>query len=175
MRPKKYTMADLNIEELTQETDLSGFCCDAGKGDDPMEVNDYILNYSKDHLEKKLSKTYLFYHGSEIVGAIAMSMGSIYLKDLPPDEVAELGELDFKQVPVLLLGQIGTDVNHRRRGVCREMCEFALGIASKLSEEVGCRYVALATITEKVPIYESCGFIRKTSKKPRVIMAQRIV
>ena len=137
---KKYTSADLTIEELTQDTDLSGFCCDAGNGDDPMEVNDYIINYAKDHLEKKLSKTYLCYYGSEIVGAIAMSMGSIYLKDLPPEEIAKLGDLDFKQVPVLLLGQIGTDVKHRRRGVCREMCDFALGIASKLSEEVGCRY-----------------------------------
>jgi len=109
------------------------------------------------------------------VGAIAMSMGSIYLKDLPPEEIAKLGDLDFKQVPVLLLGQIGTDVKHRRRGVCREMCDFALGVASKLSEEVGCRYAALATYPEKVPIYESCGFTRKASEKQRVVMAQRIV
>lgn len=175
MCQKKYTDADLTVLELTQETDLSGFCCDAGNGDDPKEVNDFIINHAKDHLAKKLSKTYLFYYGSELVGVISISMGSIYLKDLPPEEVAELGDLDFKQVPVLLLGQIGTDVNHRRRGVCREMCDFAVGIASKLSEEVGCRYAALATYPKIVPIYESCGFTRKTTGKQRVIMAQKIV
>ncbi len=109
-----------------------------------------------------------------IVGVISVSMGSIKLKDLPPDELEDIGKIEFDDIPVLLLGQIGTHVCHRRHGVCREMCDFGVSIAARLSEEIGCRYVALATKQEKVPIYESCGFKRKTLEKKRVVMAQRV-
>ena len=174
MYPSKYTSDDLVFEKLAQDTNLNGFCCRIDDEDDPLEVNDFIHNYAKDHLEKKLSTTYLCMYKAQIVGVISLSMSSIYLSDLPEEEAQSLGDLPFKQIPVLLLGQIGTDIKHRRRSVCREMCDFSIAAAARLSEDVGCRYIALSTVQEKVPVYKKIGFIRKASKKDRVILTQRI-
>jgi hypothetical protein len=170
----KYTSDDLVFEKLTQETDLSGFCCKKDQDDDPLEVDDFIHNYSKDHLEKKLSATWLCKHGEQIVGAISLSMSSIRVDDLTEEEAYLLEGLPFKQIPVLLLGQIGTDVDHRRRNVCKEMCDFGISAAARMSKDIGCRYVALSTIQELVHVYERIGFIRKNINKQRIVMTQRI-
>jgi predicted N-acetyltransferase YhbS len=76
---------------------------------------------------------------------------------------------DKVRYPALLLGRVAVDNDFRKRDIGRCMCMWAVGLARKLSRQLGCRFVVLSTKDEsRITFYKKCGFqICPESKKKR--------
>jgi predicted GNAT family N-acyltransferase len=100
--------------------------------------------------------THLFYVDNELAGYVTLAMSSISIKQTR----LRLGFFDKKvRYPALLLGRVGVSNNFRKRNVGRCMCLWSIGLAKKLSTDVGCRFVVLLTQSEhRVTFYKKCGF-----------------
>ena len=66
--------------------------------------------------------------------------------------------ISLKTYPSLLIGRVGVDNNERKKGIGKYICDWCLGLAMKLSNEVGCRYIILETTEKMVKFYKKCNF-----------------
>ena len=173
MEPKKFTFEDFknNIQILSRDHDLSDFCCDF---EDELGVNEFIHVEAFNYQNMNLGITYLFFHREKCLGFITLSMGSINLEELTEEEARKMGAKPFNHFPALLIGQIGTHNDFRERHIGTIMVNYALGMADRMCEEIGCRYLSLVTTQSKITIYTRMGFEVKNSGKKRIVMAQRV-
>lgn len=173
MIPEKFTFEHFEegIKILSEEHDLSEFCCDF---EDESGVDDFIHFEALGFQTLQLGTTYLFYYKEKCLGFITLAMASIRLKELEEEEADKMGEKAISSFPSLLIGQLGTHNDFRRKGIGSILIEFALGMADSLSNQIGCRYVSLVTRPGLVHFYQKLGFSTKNPGKERVVMAQRV-
>jgi len=95
--------------------------------------------------------TYLFRAKTEVVGYVTLAMASVRKERLSKD----LRKAHrFKDIPCLRLAQIARKSTYTKRGLGRIMVAWAFDKASRLSQEVGCRYVILDSEPDKKEHYE---------------------
>ena len=86
--------------------------------------------------------------------------------------------ISLKTYPSLLIGRLGVDNNQRRKGVGKYICNWCLGLAMKLSNDVGCRYIILETTEKMIKFYMKCNFekgkVIEDEKGKLIWMYQRI-
>jgi ribosomal protein S18 acetylase RimI-like enzyme len=58
----------------------------------------------------------------------------------------------------LLIGRLAVSNNWRRKGIGKYLCDWCLGVAITMSEQIGCRYVIVETEENNVNFYENCDF-----------------
>lgn len=149
----KFTLNDLSIKELDAQTDLSDFDCN---DQDDLGLNEFIHKEALDYQRESMGVTQLFYLGDKIVGYITVAMGAISVKQTK----LRLQFYDEKvRYPAVLLGRLAVDRKFRRRAIGKCMCLWTLGLAERLSNELGCRFIVLVTKSEsRVKFYADCGF-----------------
>jgi GNAT superfamily N-acetyltransferase len=167
--PEKFNSSDLTVERLSDEHDLSIFCCSQ---DDISYVDEFIHKEALRYQDENMGVTHLFFYTDEIVGFVTLSMTYIEGKDAPdPQSLAYFGN---KKPPSMLIGQIGVDNKCRKRGLGRVLCQWCEGLAIKLNDKVGCRYLVLHTEKELIGFYEKCGFITKKPNKDSPLMVKKV-
>jgi predicted GNAT family N-acyltransferase len=58
-----------------------------------------------------------------------------------------------------MVGRIAVDSNLRRRAVGKCMILWSIGLAQKVSRDIGCRFIVLITKGEhRIKFYSECGF-----------------
>ncbi len=101
---------------------------------------------------ENLCVTYLFKKSGKTIGYVCIAMGALQRKSLPKKRIQQKR---FRNVPSPLLGQMARDVNYTKQGVGRIMVDWVLSTASRLSQEVGCRFVILDAELDKVEHYKN--------------------
>jgi hypothetical protein len=71
----------------------------------------------------------------------------------------------FKEIPCLLLGQLARKSSYSGRGLGPIMVAWVFDTASRLSEEVGCRYVIVDAEPGKAEHYESRLWFKALPKR----------
>ena len=170
MSPPKFKLENFTYEKLSEDVDLSSFCCDR---EDYSGVNDFIHNQALDYQRGLYGVTYLFYFHDEIVGAATIAMGDVKTKELPGGMEAD-PDMVIKTFPSLLIGQLGVDNKYQKRDAGLIICEWCVGIAAELAQKVGCRYISLVTEETKIGFYEKCGFKTRSEKPRRIVMIRKL-
>lgn len=169
MHPEKFNSSHLTVEKLSKKHDLSSFHCNK---DDISKVDDFIHNEALKYQKENMGISHLFFYNDEIIGFVTLSMTHIEGKDTPdPPSLAYFGR---KKPPSILIGQLGVENKYRKRGLGKVLCQWCEGLAIKLNEKVGCRYLVLHTEKELIEFYEKCGFITKKPNKYSPLMVKKV-
>ena len=146
-------------------------------GSDPLEIHKFYYNDLQRYQENNLSTVRLVKIEDKIVGYFTVSMNAIELDKLGKDE--KVKDTTPKKYPAMLIGRMGIDKKHRRKGIGWEICQFCRGLAIEIGQKVACRYVMLHTTDDKnkIQFYNKSGFIKSGNppKKGVVSMFVRIV
>ncbi len=153
MSSSKFISSDFSVKKLDAQSDLSGFSCTEN---DDLGLDEFIHKEAMDYQNGGMGVTYLFYNDDKIAGYITVAMGSIGVK------MTKL-RLDFFgdkiRYPAVLLGRLAVQNGLRRRAVGKCMALWCIGLAQRLSAEIGCRFVVLVTKGEsRIKFYSECGF-----------------
>lgn len=104
------------------------------------------------------SRTYLIFSGDQLVGYFTVLADAIRLrtKERPDD-------IHYPAAPALKLGRMGVHHEYRgRHGVGPWILDYVVGLARRLSKEVGIRYVTLDALPHDALVrwYGQYGFVR---------------
>lgn len=144
-------------------------------GSDPLSINDFYHNQSPRYIESNLSKVWIVKSGKNVVAYFTVSMSTIELDKLSIDE--KVRGTTPRRYPSMLIGRMGVNKKHRKKGIGLNICDFCRGLAIDVSERIACRYLTLQTTIDKIPFYEKCGFVKSGVKPTRDLhwMYSRIV
>jgi hypothetical protein len=73
---------------------------------------------------------------------------------------------------------MGVDKGCRGQGLGQLICDFCIGLAITISEQIACRYLILETSQDKVSYYnKKCGFKQstRTNRNGRIWMYRRLI
>lgn len=142
---------------------------------DPLGVNEFAHSKASSYHKNKISTIWGVTLNGKLVGFSAVSMFSIQTKKLETNEHV-VDTSSIYSYLAMLLGQLGTDRNHRKNGIGGMMVEFCVGLAQEIGERIACRYVVLQTDQSKTKLYADKKFV-PSSKAPsdgKVWMYRRI-
>jgi predicted GNAT family N-acyltransferase len=148
----KFNLNDFSVKKLDDKTDLSEFDC---SDNDDLGLDEFIRKEALEYQNEGMGVTHLFYNNDKIAGYITVAMGSIGVKMTE----LEVEIYDKKRYPALWLGRIGVHNNLRRRAVGKCMVLWCIGLAKRVSTEMGCRFIVLVTKdASRIKFYAECGF-----------------
>jgi GNAT superfamily N-acetyltransferase len=145
--PPKFDLSKLRFEKLSRESNTSRLDCTDEDGADPFGLQIFIRDEALTYQEERLGVTYLVFHESDLAGFVSVSMTCLGLADLGEGEKVEGVRVPS---PALLLGRLAVDKKSRGKGIGTSLCKFAIGLAVEISGAIGCRYVALHTLPDRV-------------------------
>jgi GNAT superfamily N-acetyltransferase len=136
-------------------------------------LQEFITEEALKYQEESLGVTYLLVHDKDPIAFITVSMACI--------EVEQLGGLKRVQgvrvpYPALLVGRLAVDKKLRGMGVGSLLCKYAVGVATGISDIIGCRYVALHTNQARANFYtrDPLNFVVCSQEKGRLLLCRRI-
>ncbi len=145
----------LEFVKLDQQ-DLTDFDC-TENGNDEQGLQTFIQKEARPFQAANLGITYLVLFKEMMIAFVTVAMGAISVSRMKFEEKVEGVEL--QTYPALLLGRLAVDNRFWGKDVGSYVCTWGLGLARKLSREVGCRYVVLHAREAVVPFYTKNGFI----------------
>lgn len=150
---EKFTLDKFSVKKLDENVDLTCFDCSEN---DELGLNDFIHKEAADYQKESMGVTHLFYYDNKLVGYVTLAMGTISVKQTR----LRLRFWGAKvRYPALLLGRVAVANEFRKRNIGKCMCLWSIGLAEKLSDDVGCRFVVLVTQAQhRVDFYTRCGF-----------------
>jgi GNAT superfamily N-acetyltransferase len=148
----------LDYVQLTPERleDFRDFCCGSEAWSE--DLRDFLLNEAQHQGEALLNTTYLWYDDEgAAVAFVAVSMDhAANDKESPvaPDS-------PYRKIPALLIGRLGVDERHQRKGIGSVIMSFVRTLAA--DSGIGCRFIAVDVDKENVAaigFYSREGFIK---------------
>lgn len=143
----------ISSSHLDRSYDRASFDC----GDDT--VTRFLKQSALQDHERDLSRTTIFFHDDEphkIVGYHTLLISHVEQKDIPGDKPRIKREL-----PVVLLGQLGVDLRFQRKGVGDMLLIDAQERIAEISQKIGVRSLALDARNEELADwYERRDFVR---------------
>ena len=151
------TNEPLTLTQLQSRDEVSGFCCREGPGAEDLE--DFLKNDALRYENDYLSRTYLVWSESRLVGFCTLSAGSVRFRAEGEKTQAEAGlEGIGLPMPGVLLGRLAVDDRFRSRGFGRGIFEWALGLArDRIAPYVGCRWLFIDAYACRREWYEGLG------------------
>lgn len=143
---------------LTEKHDLSGFSCTNE------DINDFIHNEARDFQNERLGISYVCMYADRIVGFVTLSMADLKKERMGSEDKLQIGKENY---PALQIGQLATCKDLESRGIGTFLCDFSLGMAYKLFEKVGCRFLVLNAKEDVIGFYEQYGFKLLPDQKKR--------
>lgn len=126
------------------------------------DITDYYSNINRGWKDSSLLETVIYelLLNEKVIGYVTASMKSLS---------ETLDDVEYFVHPALLLGRMGIDINFRKQGFGPKLVKFILGLAIKLKDEIGCRFVILEVDKNRerlVNFYSDLGF-EKAEYQPK--------
>lgn len=132
------------------------------------ELVDFLLQDALNQQKRKISATYLWFKidTNELVAYITLSLDCVKLKKINEHlvQIFRKKGINYKSLPALKIGRICVNDKFLRRGVGSLMIQFAIEMARKISNQVGCRFLYLDAKRNKdthrdvIHFYKKLGF-----------------
>jgi len=173
--PSAISASELTYRKLRIDDNFSSLNFRQRNGQDKGGLQEFITKEAIDYQNENLGVTYVFFYAGEPVAFITLSMGQIEVRAMLKTEKVQKARIT--EYPCLFIGRLAVHEPFRERGVGSHMCFWALSKARRLSEEVGCRYVALQAVRESIGFYSKCRFqcIDEGLKKDKTWMYRKII
>jgi GNAT superfamily N-acetyltransferase len=136
----------LSVEVLEDEAPY-GFDC----GRD--EQNEHLRNRAVHDQEQRLSRTYLFQEEGLVASYVTVCMDS-----LPLTRRERGPAIRYQHVGSLKLAQLGVDMRFQGMGLGIAAVRFAVRLAQRVGDVVGCRYLTIDAQPDLVSWYKKQGF-----------------
>jgi len=150
---RKFVCVELTPERLEGFRD---FCCGSETWSE--DLRDFLLNDAQDQGEALLNTTYLWYDDKgAAVAFVAVSMD--YAAN--DKEARIVPEFTYTRIPALLIGRLGVDERHQRKGIGSVIMSFVRTLAA--DSGIGCRFVAVDVDKQNLGalrFYSREGFIK---------------
>jgi GNAT superfamily N-acetyltransferase len=132
------------------------------------EQNSFLYEHAWTDQEAFLSTTYLFFSRRMLAAYATVFMDAL------PLGADERGDIRFRNVSALKLGQLGVNTRFQGRGIGSEVVGFMIELAYEVGDRVACRYLTLDAHPDVVGWYEKQGFRRNLVRQDeRIAMARR--
>jgi GNAT superfamily N-acetyltransferase len=171
-----FDLLDICPIKPEDEQDLLKLDCTENNDSDPLEVQKYLRDNALVYHKGKASTVYRVKdeRDGKIVAFFALSMTDIESKEF--EETDRLDDFSHKSYPAVHLGQMGVDKSCRGQGLGQLICDYCIGLALIVGEQIACRYIVLRTDEDKSKHYKKWGFKQsdKKSSKGRFWMYRRL-
>lgn len=149
----------LIITKLGESRDVKCFAC--GNRD----INRFLKRNAYHDQERKHSVTYVLTeeNDDEVIAYVTIAMASIQIEDLPTTIIID--DFPYDNTSALLIARVGRYRKYRGNGYGKMMIKFAISIADRMSEKVGCRFVYLDSYLDKIDLYKELGFVECAEKE----------
>ena len=144
-------------------------------GSDPLGVQNFLQTHARDYHVGRVSTVYVVKQGERILAFFTLCMTGLRSNRVATSDMLT----NFRPItyPAVLLGQMGVDKRYRGHRLGQLICNYCLGLAQTISEQIASRYIALETNQDKVGYYnEKCGFRQSVEKNTsgRIWMYRRL-
>lgn len=129
------------------------------------QLNDFIHKEVYEYHGERLGITYLFFHETDLVGFVTISMADIKPKDLQPEDKKNIQPENY---PSVQIGQLAIDLKYQRKGLGKKLIGWCMDKAVNYSEGIGCRFLVLNAVPESVEFYKKCDFKELKAQKGRI-------
>jgi len=133
------------------EDDFSGFDC----GD--ADLNEFIRDDAPRLEQRDVTRVYVVARGNVGLGYVAIVADTVVLKT---PERKKLGLDQPKNVPALKIGRLAVTKDLQRGKLGTRLIGIAYYQALVIRRPIGCRLLTVDAYAEKVPWYESRGFVK---------------
>ena len=139
----------VEIRALQAEDDRAAF----HSGDEALDL--YFHRYAgQNQFRHHIGVTYVAKDATEILGFVTVSAAQLRADDLPTGR-----RMPPYPVPVLRLARLATSSSARGRGVGKSLLRFAIELAERMRDEVGCVGIAVDAKADAVSFYLPFGFV----------------
>jgi ribosomal protein S18 acetylase RimI-like enzyme len=144
----------VEIRALSESDDRSAF----RSGDH--DLDGFFLRFAgQNQFRHHLGVTYVAIEGRRILGFVTVAAGSAAVDLLPPSHRKRLPRYP---VPVLRIARLAVDERAQGKNVGATLLRFALALAVRMKNEVGCIGAVVDAKPRAVEFYERYGFERIT-------------
>lgn len=150
-------LAELRFVKLSTAYDghVSQFDCSQS------DLNEFIRTHALQEQYDRLSVTRLACYHNLLVGYFSLANSSIVNKNLDDRDYSNIRR--YPSYPALMIARLAVHKDYQRQGIGIKMLERGMGIAYKLSDHVGCRFI---TVDVKVDL-RAIKFYTRFGFKPR--------
>ena len=141
---------NIQIIPLAREYDLESFCC--GNND----IDQFLKNSAITEQEEMLSRTYLAYFDYKVIGFFSLAAGSIEV--LAIDVINGVEQFPESVYPAIDIPKLAVTKKFQGIGIGEYILKAAIGKILSISQYIGCRYVTLDSVKDKVGFYKKYGF-----------------
>lgn len=149
---------------LTPEVEIKPF-----DSIDP-DLNDYLVNDSKNYLQQLLAVTYILEDDENTIAYYCMLNDKISAEDLPSNRKFKKQFKDempqgkqFKSYPAVKIGRLAVHKNYAGAGHGRELIDFIKETFIE-NNRTGCRYLTVDAYRNSLGFYEKNGFLYLTEE-----------
>lgn len=128
------------------------------------DLNEFLLNDSKNYLAKLLSVTYLFEHQGETVAFFSVSNDKISITDFESkrgfkrvfSDIMPKGK-QYKSYPAVKIGRFGVNKTLQGCGLGGSILDYIKGMFIT-NNRTGCQYITVDAYNQSLKFYEKNGF-----------------
>lgn len=143
-------ISNIRIVHLTDEHNLESFCCGNNV------IDDFLKNCAIEEQENKLSRTYLVCLHDNVTGFFTLATNSIEVLAIDTGDGIE--EFPESVYPAIDISKLAVAKKFQRKRIGEYTIRAAIGKILSISEHVGCRYITLDSLKDKVGFYKKYGF-----------------
>lgn len=119
-------------------------------------MDDFLKNCAIAEQKDKLSRSYLTCLHNEIIGFFTLVASSIEV--LAIDTIDSIEEFPGSVYPAIDIHKLAITKEFQKKGIGKHTLWVAIGKILSVSENVGCRYVILDSVKDKIGFYKKYGF-----------------
>lgn len=138
------------VVPLTNDYDFEYFCCGNN------EIDHFLKNSAIAEQEEMLSRTYLTCLDNDVIGFFTLSASSIEV--LAVDTVDSIEEFSESIYPAIDVPKLAVTKKFQGKGIGEYTLKVVIGKILSISEHVGCRYITLDSVKDKIGFYRKYGF-----------------
>lgn len=143
----------VEIRPLARDDDRQSF----SSGDDALDL--FFHRYAgQNQFRHHVGVTYVAAEGRQILGFVTVSPASLDAEELPDGR-----RMPPYPLPVLRIARLATDRRVHGLGVGTALLRFALELAERMRDELGCIGVLVDAKPEAVSFYDRYGFVPVTA------------
>ena len=143
----------LEYEILSSEHDTSKFTCVE------QDLNEFLQSDALSYQAMRVSTTYVFMEPEcqDIVAYVTLCCDNVMLTENEKEDEDIDPETTFP-VPAIKIARLAVHKDKEGRGIGTYLLEFAVGLATDVSEKIGCRFVTVDALPNRVEWYEMRQF-----------------
>jgi hypothetical protein len=160
-------MSDLVYSIVNEGHCFKPFNC----GDD--DLNDFLLNSSKEYQKEFLATTYVIENDIETIAFFSIFNDGLKVEDVHPSKSAlkrfiksilPHGKRHLNNYPAIKIGRLAVSLNSQRGSIGTKIINTVINYAINQNDYCGCKFIIVDAYKASISFYQKNNFVFLTSK-----------